>query len=533
MRYSIIPFLLLLLAAPAIHADAAQVTAPCGVVDAIDYPVDNLVPGYDDFTLYRARFGGNHTGVDIAFDRWGDPVHAAARGRVTYSNPEGWDTEKGVVILEHTFPDGSIAYSLYGHVEQTDKIFLPQVGKCVARGEIIAAVGWPSRGRPHLHFEWRNFMPDDGGPGYVTDNPMSHGWYNPLDFTALWRIKLLPAFIRSVTFDTVPTLPPVRLESGGYAVANADSVNGMSPDGKTQWRVTTDGVVTGIAGLAGDRVVAHTSTGQAMTLQNGRYNAVWAFPGADDPFLTFGEKLVFAGQNGAIAAFDPAGTPLWSLPGNLPGRVIYYGRNGGQIALAVQGDSGVIWRLADENGALIGDTNLSELSAAAPLPDGSWMLLEGPNLHHLSGANDQMVAAVSPPPGRNARIAADAAGDTYIYLGDSDSTLLAVSMDGSLRWRVTYPYPDNPLAPLVDVGGGCLLYSLDADGIMNVFSTANGKLVNQVQLYAGGARSNSPNARLLRADPLDGLEFEGGFQSMVTLDGAKLGGDALAACQPG
>src|SRR5689334_9026784 len=149
MRYTIIPFLLLLLAAPVASAHAQEVTAPCGVVDAIDYPVDNLVPGYDDFTLYRARFGGNHTGIDIAFDRWGDPVHAAARGLVTYSNPEGWDTEKGVVIVEHTFPDGSIAYSLYGHVEQTDKIFLPQVGKCVARGEVIAAVGWPSRGRPH------------------------------------------------------------------------------------------------------------------------------------------------------------------------------------------------------------------------------------------------------------------------------------------------------------------------------------------------------------------------------------------------
>ena len=121
----------------------------CGVVDAIDYPipVENLVKGYDDFGLFRKAFGGNHTGIDLDFDRWGDPVTAVARGLVTYSNPLGWDTEKGVVIISHDFPDGSRAYSLYGHVEETDTIKLPAVGTCIERGQIVAAVGWPSRGR--------------------------------------------------------------------------------------------------------------------------------------------------------------------------------------------------------------------------------------------------------------------------------------------------------------------------------------------------------------------------------------------------
>src|SRR5215207_4562329 len=135
-----------LLIAP--YAVQAQ-TETCGMVDAIDYPVptENLVRGYDDFGLFRKNFGGNHTGVDLDFDHWGDPVKAVARGLVTYSNPLGWDTEKGVVILSHDFPDGSRAYSLYGHVEETDTIFLPAVGTCFERGQVIAAVGWPSRGR--------------------------------------------------------------------------------------------------------------------------------------------------------------------------------------------------------------------------------------------------------------------------------------------------------------------------------------------------------------------------------------------------
>ena len=97
MRVILLALLALLIG---ISGVAAQPAAPCGVVDAMDLPIDNLVKGYDDFSLYRPRFGGNHTGVDIAFDRWGDPVVAAARGRVTYSDIAGWDTEKGVVIVE-------------------------------------------------------------------------------------------------------------------------------------------------------------------------------------------------------------------------------------------------------------------------------------------------------------------------------------------------------------------------------------------------------------------------------------------------
>ncbi|MFN8563177.1 MAG: M23 family metallopeptidase [Anaerolineae bacterium] len=167
--------------------------APCGVVDALDYPIDisdTLANRYDDFGLFRSRFGGRHTGLDVAFNRRGEPVYAAARGIVTYADPEGWDTEKGVVIIRHTFPDGGIYYTLYGHMEQSDDIQFPRVGACIERGDPVGVVGWPSRGLPHLHYEIRNFLPDDGGPGYVEDNPLLSGWYDPLDFTELWQIGL-------------------------------------------------------------------------------------------------------------------------------------------------------------------------------------------------------------------------------------------------------------------------------------------------------------------------------------------------------
>src|SRR5215475_13635555 len=133
----------------------AQGTDPCGVVDSIDYPIDGVSIQNDDFGMYRAGFGGWHTGIDMAFARYGDPVRAAARGRVTFSVPAGWDIEKGVVIIEHVFPDNSIYFTLYGHMEEINGRSFPKVGECVERGQIIGSVGHPAQEAPHLHYEVR------------------------------------------------------------------------------------------------------------------------------------------------------------------------------------------------------------------------------------------------------------------------------------------------------------------------------------------------------------------------------------------
>jgi murein DD-endopeptidase MepM/ murein hydrolase activator NlpD len=522
MRFTFLLIILLFLAAPA-HAQPA--IPFCGVVDAVDYPITDLVEGYDDFALFRARFGGNHVGIDIGFDRWGDPVRAAARGRVTYANPEGWDTEKGVIIVEHTFPDNSIGYSLYGHVEQTDTIFLPRVGECVERGEVIAAIGWPSRGRPHLHYEWRNFMPDDGGPGYVVDNPLDHGWYNPMDFTALWRARLTPAYRDSVTFDAVSNVPPVQLSGGGYAIASSDVVSRIAANGTVAWRIQTDGVITGLAALSGDRIVVHTANGQAATLQEGRFTALWTVDGPEIPFVAFGQTLVFVTEGNGLAAYNPDGSPLWTLPGE-PGRILLFEATGGQMAMAIRGESGISWRVIDAAGGVFTRASLDDFTAAAPRLDGSWMVLAGTTLRHISPADNREVARVSPPPGRTARLSVDAVGNTYIYLGDGGSNLLAFTPSGELRWRATYPVQPDVIAPLVTVGNGCLLYTLDSDGMLNSFNTADGALVNQLQLYAGGARNGNPGSRLLWVDASEQVYVAGGYLTVLTLDGMTFGNGA-------
>jgi hypothetical protein len=523
-----------------------SLNARCGVVDAIDYPIDigdTLRRGYDDFGLFRARFGGNHTGIDIGFDRFGEPVYAAARGRVTYSDPEGWDTEKGVVIIEHVFPEGSIAYTLYGHMEQSDTTFFPRVDSCVERGEVLGVIGDPSRGRPHLHYEIRNFMLGDGGPGYVNGNPTLAGWFHPLDFTELWRLRLAPAYIGSITFSDVPTLPPIILDTGVFVIASGDALEGFVTPNTSLWRVTADGVITGLVGLPGGRVVARTRSGQMLTLQDGRYLAIWSVTGPDAPLMAIGESLIFLTDGGGVAAYTSSGERLWELPplttvvaaetDALPPRVASFETNGSEIAVAMSASDEVSWRLVDTSGALVYETVFERTPVVAAIPGDGWLALDGTSVYRVDGSARHELATIAPLPGRWARMVADSVGNSFIYVGDPTATLLALDPAGGVRWRTTYPRSVGTLPPLMAVGGGCLLYTLDLGGTLNVFSATDGSLINRREVYAGGIESSSPRARLLRADEYDRVLLGGGFLTTVALNGAALGGEAMSLCRLG
>ncbi len=520
-----LPLLLILLLSATVSPTAAQ-PMQCGTVDAIDLPVDELREGYDDFAFFRQRFGGNHVGIDLAFDRWGDPVRAAATGRVTLADPLEWDTEKGVVILSHTFPDGNIYYTVYGHMEQTDTIRFPAVGTCVERGQVIGAIGWPSRGRPHLHYEVRSRLPNDGGPGYVTGNPVDEGWFNPLDFTALWRVRLMPGFLSAITFDTVPTLPPAQLLSGPYIAASGDRIAVTIPPNQILWRVSTDGAVNALASLPGDRVVAHTRNGQALTLQGGRYVAVWTVESTDLPFIALGETLIFPMPDSSLAAYDAAGNPLWTVPGLTGGEVTTLNRSPGTIGYAIRNGGQIIWRLLNPTGSILAEFPLDAAPLALPQIDDSWLLLVEGQVLRIQGSQLTPLQTLNAPTGSAAQFAADVNGGMYVYLDDSERTLLALNADGSPRWRITYPRGGNFASPLMSAGN-CLLYTLDVDGTLHLFAADDGALLNTVQIYPGGRRNSSPASRLLRTDSADLVAVAGGYLTMMFLDGRALAGSAV------
>ncbi|NWF68503.1 MAG: peptidoglycan DD-metalloendopeptidase family protein [Chloroflexi bacterium] len=532
-RFLFAPVFFLILLLNGLPAGAQQLNAVCGVVDSIRYPLDDIVEmrqGFDDFGLYRERFGGLHTGVDIGFDRLGDPVYAAARGRVTYSDIAGWDTEKGVVIVEHTFPDSSVYYTVYGHVEQTDTIFLPQVDQCVEMGQVIAAVGWPSRGRPHLHYEVRTFMPGDGGPGYVDESPLLDGWLHPLDFTMLWQMRLLPGYVSYATFRLAPSLPPVALDNGGYAIASADVVQGVDHNGVPAWSVQGSGVIIGLAALPGSRVAAYTRSGQVLVVQEGRYRALWSVNGPEEAFVLLPntETLVFLTDNG-LAAYQADGTLRWNTT-TAGGRVSVFEAGDSQILLGARGEAAHVWSIFEaDSGAVTGSGTVTTSLAAAPGTNGDWYLLDGARISRFADGELSPLANLGQTAGRTARLTA-AADRVYVYTADASGTLLALDMSGQVLWRVAYPYAGAAtLPPLLAADGDCTLYALDVNGVLNAFNASDGTLLRQAQMYPGGTLTASPRARLLTVDGGGVFQMGAGFLSMVTMDGRTLFGSACLA----
>ncbi|MBI4318703.1 MAG: M23 family metallopeptidase [Chloroflexi bacterium] len=113
--------------------------------------IDLIWPMRGNITTYFGErdsvyVGGAHSGLDIAA-RTGDPVRAAARGRVVtaWKRPDnvGWH-----LIVDH----GGGYATMYSHLSK----FLVDVGDFVEQGQIIALAGDTgfSTG-PHLHFELR------------------------------------------------------------------------------------------------------------------------------------------------------------------------------------------------------------------------------------------------------------------------------------------------------------------------------------------------------------------------------------------
>jgi hypothetical protein len=188
--------------------------------------------------------GRYHTGEDWFIngaESLAQPVRAMAAGRVTYSFPLGWGRDGGVVIIEHMFDDGSIVYSQYGHMMETDTIKFPMRLSCVEAGQIIGAVG-SARPAPHLHFEIKLDGADNPGPGYSWTNPYTDGWRQASKFVLnrqawsqnwhRWHLQMNdPDGFRS---------PPLLLADSSLLYLDGLSLRLATYDGRVLWRVLLD-----------------------------------------------------------------------------------------------------------------------------------------------------------------------------------------------------------------------------------------------------------------------------------------------------
>lgn len=137
--------------------------APCGA------PGGAMMYDAQPFGADNPARGGYHTGQDIngiggENSDLGEPVYAAARGLVVYSNEPspGWGN---VVVLAHRLPGTDrIIQTLYAHLAKRDV----RVGQLVSRGQRIGSIGTAGgRYLAHLHFEAIESLSTEAGmPGY-------------------------------------------------------------------------------------------------------------------------------------------------------------------------------------------------------------------------------------------------------------------------------------------------------------------------------------------------------------------------------
>ncbi|MCB9453188.1 MAG: M23 family metallopeptidase [Anaerolineaceae bacterium] len=293
---------LLITTLSAVSPMAAQ--GDCGLVTTIGFPVDRgIFQLAQDFAAPSPRHQGRyHTGEDYFGGRgmsYGQPVRAIANGRVTYSAPRGWGRDGGVVIIQHTFPDGSVAYSQYGHMEETATRPFPARYSCVSAGDVIGSVG-NIRPAPHLHFEMRTNQPDVPGPGYTWAQPETLGWLAPSAFITNWNAWLQPAY--RFHLDSIGT--PLVVRDGSLIYLAANRVRGATPDGRVLWRINLERPAVGLSWLPQAALLVYADgTLQEINL-DGSLGQAWATGlQFDAPPVDLGPWMVAHTTDHALVAF--------------------------------------------------------------------------------------------------------------------------------------------------------------------------------------------------------------------------------------
>ncbi len=236
-----------------LHNPEPQDNARCGIVDLLDFPLappDALTVHYggQGFGQFRSRYDQYHAGEDWQLLRGranlGVPVYAIGHGRVTYAHPHGWGTDKGTIIIRHTFADGRSVLSFYGHMDP-ESVTL-RAGDCVVRGQKIAEIGQP-RTPPHLHFEIRTHMPDEPGPGYWPVDPTTAGWLPPSPFIWNNRMASMPGVMWTRPFNSENFQYIDQIDENTLLALEDDQLVGLNvANGNLRWQHALTGTVTTI-----------------------------------------------------------------------------------------------------------------------------------------------------------------------------------------------------------------------------------------------------------------------------------------------
>jgi outer membrane protein assembly factor BamB len=476
-------------------------------VDVLDFPLSpphgENARGGQDFGRFRDRFGKYHAGEDWRNgERWssfGEPVYSIGHGLVTYAEPEGWNRDKGVVIIQHRFGNGRTVLSFYGHLDPPSVVL--EAGDCVARGDRVGAIGRP-RSSPHLHFEIRTQSPYAPLTGYWPDDPTLVGWLPPSAF--IWEQRLAAApgvqWVRPFTADSVKGIGVVNGDTL-LAIEEGQLVGIDVADGRRRWQHTGDedsgDFVEGTLDARRPVVYVADGTGriEAFSLLNAQDEAtgmptltsLWQV----DLDVVAGVPTLLPLAEGGLAlsvrqwlfAIDADGRLQWAR--RSVGRFLDWAATEEYVFLSTAGGDASLWQI-DATGPRAWQAPVGGRPVAA---GGQVWLVGQDGLYRLDQATKTAVLHLPFPSGTLAlgdAVALPDGGLLVAHADPFDRRLMSFDGDGWLRWQGSYADGVAGRVQLLVQGGevyvvaeevgtptGALsIYALDRDGagLRRIFS---------------------------------------------------------------
>ncbi|MEP7292557.1 MAG: peptidoglycan DD-metalloendopeptidase family protein [Chloroflexota bacterium] len=497
-----------LLLACTVSSTQTSAQSQCGVANSVSFPVDTtqfrLV---QDFGAPSPRHQGRyHTGEDWYGGRgsYGTEVHAIADGRVTFSSPNGWGRDGGVIIIEHNFPDGTTAYSMYGHVTDATGIGFPAPFTCVREGDVIAAVGDP-RPAPHLHFEIRTDKPDIPGPGYTWQDPATDGWRRPSKFVDNWQAWFLETtrWHTDIADEAGPIAPPVELGDHSLIVLDANRVLRVSSDGRVLWRVILDQPAVGLIAQPNNTLIAYADgTIQPISSDGALGSARQIGIAPDSAPMQVGDSLLFHQQGGGLSAFSPdAVVTRWHVSDVPP--ILRWVSDGRALGLMTSDNAMLTVSAAGE---IVDRALLREPGSLTAGDNGLLAYTRGGLWRVASDGTWSLDFADAPPGGRNSAVAEDA---QQLFLFDGAS-LYAYDRAHTQQWVTALPGVAGVIS--LSVYDGVVLLT-SSHGSIIALQASSGGVCNATRIY-GSSRSREWHSlgddgilRVYVADQIIGLEW--------------------------
>jgi outer membrane protein assembly factor BamB len=427
-----------------------------------------------------------------------------ADGQVTFSSANGWGRDGGVIIIAHTFPDNTTAYSMYGHVTNATGIGFPAPFTCVHMGDIIAAVGDP-RPAPHLHFEIRVNQPDIPGPGYTWEDPVSDGWRRPSKFVDNWQARFLSSFRWSadIADEAGPVSPPVMLDGGDLMALDANRVLRVSYDGRVIWRTILKAPAVGLIQNASGVVIAYADgTMQDISDDGTLGESRQLHVPLDSPPLHIGAYAIFHTADNQLISVDDGGISVGWRIDNVP-PVLRWVDNETMIGLMTADNAMLTVSLA--TGQVINRALLREPGSLAV--DGGLVAYTRGGLWRVDAQGIwSLDFPDAPPGGRNSAVAEDA---QHLFLFDGE-TLYGYDARRAPLWATPLPGVGGTVS--LSIYGGVVLLTSNHGDIMAVQASSGG-VCNTTRIY-GSSRAREWHdlgddgiLRVYVADQIIGLQW--------------------------